>query len=265
MDNRAIGIFDSGFGGLTVMSEIAKLMPNENLLYFGDSAHVPYGSKSPETIIRFSKNISAFLFSKNIKALVIACNTASTFALNPIKKTLPIPVIGVIEPGAKAAVKVSRQGRIGIIGTEGTIAGGAYEKTIKKISKAKVFSQACPLFVPLIEEDWANSKPALDIARIYLEPLIDKKIDTLVLGCTHYPLMKSILRRVAGENIVLIDSASAVALEVRDVLVKNSLTANPKNKGKTLFFASDNPSKFQTLANRFFHTKISPVKKITLE
>ncbi|MDR0823364.1 MAG: glutamate racemase [Endomicrobium sp.] len=266
MNNNPIGLFDSGFGGLTVMSAVNKALPYENLIYFGDSAHVPYGSKSQETVIRFSKNIAAFLVSKKIKMLIIACNTATAHALPTIKKMLKIPVIGVIEPGSKAAIAATITNKIGVIGTQGTIESNSYKKAINKISKsASVYQQACPLFVPIVEEGWTNTKIANETAQIYLNPLIDKKIDSLVLGCTHYPLLKSALIKVIGKNIKLVDSANAVSCEVKRVLNERNLFSNKNRPAVLTFYTSDNPKKFQKLGSIFFEQKIPKVKKVILE
>jgi glutamate racemase len=262
--NKPIGIFDSGFGGLTVMSAVNKVLPAENLIYFGDTAHVPYGSKSKNTVIKFSKDIAAFLTKSNIKMLVIACNTASAFAMPVLKKQLSVPVIGVIEPGAKAAVEATKNKRIGIIGTEGTVGSNSYYKAVKKISKASVFQQACPLFVPLVEEGLNKGEITVAIVKHYLKPLIAKKIDALVLGCTHYPLLKNTLKKIVGKNIRLIDSANATALSVKKILEENDLAALKKSGGKLLFYASDNPEKFQKIGSRFFAKKIKNVKKVYL-
>ncbi|MDR2772088.1 MAG: glutamate racemase [Elusimicrobiota bacterium] len=264
-DDRPIGIFDSGFGGLTVMAAVNKMLPNESLIYFGDTAHLPYGSKSKEAITKFSTNIADFLVSKGIKALVVACNTASAFALPAIKKNLQIPVVGVIEPGAKEACKQTISNRIGVIGTEGTISSNSYKKAVRKFSKAIVFGKPCPLFVPLVEEGWTKTQIALDAAKIYLDPLIKRQIDALILGCTHYPLLKSAISKTVGPRIKLVDSANAVACEVTKILNKGSLNASKGKKGTLSFYASDNPKKFQRLGGEFFGKKLPRVKKIILE
>jgi glutamate racemase len=263
--NKPIGIFDSGFGGLTVMSAINGLLPDESLIYFGDTAHVPYGSKSKNAVVKFSKDIASFLIKSDVKLLVIACNTASAFALDALKKSVHVPVVGVIEPGAKAAVKSAKNGRIGIIGTEGTVASGSYFKAVKKISKASVFQQACPLFVPLVEEGWNKGKITEDIIGVYLKPLLSKKIDALVLGCTHYPLLKELISRAAGKGVELIDSAKATACEVREILSEKDMFACKKNKAVLKFYVSDNPEKFQKIGGRFFSKRIKSVKKVNLE
>ncbi|MCL2145290.1 MAG: glutamate racemase [Endomicrobia bacterium] len=263
-NKKPIGIFDSGFGGLTVMSAMRKKFPNENLIYFGDTAHVPYGSKSKDAVIKFSKNIAAFLLKNNVKLIVAACNTASAFALTALQKSVDIPVIGVIEPGAQSAVNATKIKKIGIIGTEGTISSKSYVKAIKKISKASVYGQACPLFVPLVEEGWTNDAAASYIAQIYLAPLREKKIDTLVLGCTHYPLLKSVLQRAAGNKINLIDSADAVTVKAGNLLANNLLLNDSKKRGSLSFYVSDNPEKFKKIGAKFFKGRIKKVKKIDL-
>ncbi|MCL2485511.1 MAG: glutamate racemase [Endomicrobia bacterium] len=259
--NKPIGIFDSGLGGLTVMSEITKALPDESIIYFGDTARVPYGSKSKTAVINFSKEIADFLVKNGVKMIVIACNTASAFALAELKKNLNIPVIGVIEPGAETATAATKNKRIGIIGTEGTVKSGSYVKAIKKISKASVYQQACPLFVPLVEEGWTKEKLTCDIVKHYLKPLLSKNIDTLVLGCTHYPLLKNVIQHNAGKNIVLIDSAKATAAKVKNVLAKHDMLADKDNHKKLSFYVSDNPEKFKKIGSRFFSGKISKVKK----
>ncbi|AKL97385.1 glutamate racemase [Endomicrobium proavitum] len=264
-ENKPIGIFDSGFGGLTVMSEIRKCLPKENLIYFGDTAHVPYGSKSKNAVINFSKDIAGFLIKKDVKLIVVACNTASAFALDNLKKNLKVPVIGVIDPGAKAAAAVTKNKNIGVIGTEGTVQSGSYLKAIKKISGYSVSQQACPLFVPLVEEGWVNNKVTDDIVRHYLKPLLKKNIDTLVLGCTHYPILKNSLQKNAGKKITLVDSAKATANEVKNILEKNKISSKNSKKGTLAFYVSDNPEKFAQIGGKFFSNKISKVTKINPE
>jgi len=263
--NKPIGIFDSGFGGLTVMSEIRKSLPAENIIYFGDTAHVPYGSKSKNTVIKFAKDIADFLIKKDVKLVVVACNTASAFALDYLKKHLSVPVIGVIEPGSKAAAAVTKNKNIGVIGTEGTVKSGSYLKAIKKISKYSVSQQACPLFVPLVEEGWVENDITDSVVKHYLKPLLKKNIDTLVLGCTHYPLLKNTLQKNVGKKITLIDSAKATANEVKNVLEKNNLYSQQKKKGTLAFYVSDNPEKFAAIGRKFFSDKISKVQKVSLE
>jgi glutamate racemase len=265
INNNPIGIFDSGFGGLTVMSAINKALPLENLIYFGDTARVPYGTKSKNAVIKFSKEIASFLIKNKVKMIVIACNTASAFALPVLQKTLKVPVIGVIEPGSKAAVSVSKGKKIGVIGTDGTISSKSYPKEINKISKSDVYQQSCPLFVPLVEEGWVEGEIADRVVKEYIQPLLSKNIDTLILGCTHYPLLRKTLEKNIGNDVILIDSAKATAQEVKNVLKQKSLLSSGKTKKFLKFYVSDNPEKFQTIGGKFFLKKISGVKKIELE
>jgi glutamate racemase len=263
-NNNPIGIFDSGFGGLTVMSAINKILPYENLIYFGDTAHVPYGTKSENAIIKFSKEITFFLIKNNVKFIVVACNTASALALPVLNKIAKIPIIGVISPGARTAVGASKNLKIGIIGTEGTIGSKSYPKAISKLAKAKVYQQACPLFVPLIEEGLTNGEITDTIVKKYIKPLLSKKIDTLVLGCTHYPLLRKTLEKNLDKNIVLVDSAKSTAMEVKRILEQRSLLAPNSNKKYLKFYVSDNPEKFKKIGIRFFSKNIKNVKKIDL-
>jgi glutamate racemase len=264
VNNYPIGVFDSGFGGLTVLSAIIETLPLESLIYFGDTAHVPYGSKSKNIVIKYSKEITSFLMRCEVKLIVIACNTASAFALSILQKTLRVPVIGVIEPGSKAAVYASKNKKIGVIGTEGTISSKSYLREINKISQSEVYQQACPLFVPLVEEGWSSGEITDSIVKKCIEPLLDKKIDTLLLACTHYPLLREALEKNVGGNVMLIDSAKATAQEVKNILKETCLLADVKNKKFLKFYVSDNPEKFQTIGKRFFSKKISIVKKIKM-
>jgi glutamate racemase len=260
----AIGIFDSGLGGLTVMSAVTKLMPKENIIYFGDTAHVPYGSKSKKVVTDFSLGISKFLVKHNVKMIVVACNTASAFSLDTLKKKIKVPVIGVIKAGSNMAIKNTKNKKIAIIGTEGTIKSKAYIKEIKKYDKSvKIFSQACPLFVPLVEEGWFNTKITKDIIKKYLDDIINKKIDTIILGCTHYPLLKKSIREVIGSHINIVDSAIAVAYEVKKLLQEENIENNAE-KGKYIFYVSDCPEKFKKLGSNFFAKKIKNVKKVEI-
>jgi glutamate racemase len=264
-NSNHIGIFDSGFGGLTVMNAVRKLLPHENIIYFGDTGHVPYGSKSKEVVTRLSKNIADFLIARKVKIIVIACNTASAFALGTLQKTYTTPVLGVIEPGAAAAVAASVNKKIGVIGTQGTISSASYPKAIAKISKKiGVIQTPCPLFVPIVEEGWTQSAIAKQVAALYLKNLVERKIDTLVLGCTHYPLLKNTIKSVTGKNIKLIDSAAATAIAVKQMLMQKNLLNKSKARGKYTFFVSDNPKKFAETGSIFFGKKIKKVSKINL-
>ena len=256
-----IGVFDSGLGGLTVFKAIARRMPEESLLYFGDTAHVPYGSKSPEAIARFSSEVARFLAKKGIKALVVACNTSSAWALPAIRKAVKVPVIGVIDPGARAALAVSRGRRIGVIGTEATVKSGAYPAAIKKKARARTESAACPLFVPLVEEGWWTGPVVEAVARRYAGPLKKARVDTLILGCTHYPYLKPVLRKVMGPKVRLIDSAEETAVETERVLAGLGLRARKGKKGARGFYASDAPERFARLGGRMLG---APIKKVSL-
>ncbi|MFH1854416.1 MAG: glutamate racemase [Candidatus Omnitrophota bacterium] len=262
MDNRPIGIFDSGVGGLTVVSEIIKALPNEKIVYLGDTARVPYGTKSGQAIKRFSMENAEFLKQFDVKLIVVACNTASSIALPVLRKRLNIPIVGVIKPGARKAVAVSRNGRIGVIGTPATVKSGAYEKEIRSISKnIEVVSIACPLFVPLAEEGWLDGKITLGIARKYLEPIVKRNIDTLVLGCTHYPLLKTVISKVVGKNVEIIDSASSVAEEVAGILKKSRGLAATSKIPIHSFFATDAIEQFVKIGGKFLGRKINNVRR----
>jgi glutamate racemase len=263
MNNKAIGIFDSGIGGLTVFKEIARLLPDEDIIYLGDTARVPYGTRSAETVTQYSFECSDFLLKKNITLLVVACNTVSAISLPEIRKKVPIPVIGVIEPGARAAVNCSSSGNIGVIGTEATVRSNAYVNAIKALNEqAEVFSAACPLFVPLVEEGWTEGDIALLTARKYLEPMIKNRIDTLVLGCTHYPLLKEVIQSVMGKDVMLIDSAVETAKVVKDLLTKESNAASRDVERQ--FYVTDSAEKFIKVGERFLKSKIEIIKKVTL-
>ncbi len=262
--NKPIGIFDSGFGGLTVMAAVAKLMPNENLIYFGDTAHVPYGTKSKKIVTDFATKISKFLVKNDVKMIVIACNTASAFSLDYLSKVIKVPIIGVIKAGSVMAAKITENKKVGVIGTEGTVKSSAYEKEIKKYDKTvKCFSKACPLFVPLVEEGWCDGKITENIIKVYTKELVSKNIDTIILGCTHYPLLKKTIKKVIGNKINIVDSASAVALQVKELLEEKNILKKA-GKGKYKFFVSDSPEKFKAIGNKFLGNKIVNVTKKSL-
>jgi glutamate racemase len=249
---KAIGIFDSGIGGLTVLREIIAKLPDENIIYLGDTARVPYGIRSAETVTRYSFENTNFLLSQEIKMLVIACNTATAVSLDAVKKEYPFPVIGVLEPGARAAVAVTKARKVGVIGTEATIGTNAYEKTIRRLAPdVGVTSIACPLFVPLAEEGWTDNNVAELAAEHYLAPFRTAGVDTLVLGCTHYPLLKGVISKVVGPGITLIDSATETAKEVVDVLEKLNLRVNGKGEGIRKYYVTDTPVRFETNGKRF--------------
>ncbi len=265
MNNKAIGIFDSGVGGLTVFKEVKKVLPSESIIYLGDTARVPYGIRSKETVTRYSIENTEFLLSKGIKLLIIACNTASSLSIEEIKKKTSIPVIGVIEPGARAALRATRNKKIGVIGTEATIKSRAYPEAIKKIdSSVEVFSKACPLFVPLVEEGWTSGTVTRLVAEIYLKELKEKGIDTLILGCTHYPLLKPVISEVMGEDVQLIDSAVETAIVVKKIIEDNGLR-NCSNKPYYNFYVTDSPERFISVGERFLEEKIDNIEKVNLE
>lgn len=266
MSWQAIGIFDSGVGGLTVLREIFRVLPQEDTIYFGDTARVPYGTKSPETVIRYANEITSFLVKRDIKLLVVACNTASAVALNGLKRQFPIPVVGVIEPGARRAVEVSRSGRIGVIGTAGTIKSSAYTRAIKRLNpEAEVLTRSCPLFVPLAEEGWTDNEVARLTARSYLQELIDAGVDTLVLGCTHYPLLKSVIAEAMGPGVTLVDSAEETARTVSEILEKKKLLRPAAEKGNHHYFVSDVPAGFIRVGNRFLGGRLGDVYQVDLD
>ncbi|HYU54499.1 MAG TPA: glutamate racemase [Gemmatimonadaceae bacterium] len=266
MTNDApIGVFDSGMGGLTVVAEMITQLPNESIIYFGDTARVPYGPKSPDTVLRYSREITSYLKDEGIKALVVACNTATAHALPALRREFNLPIVGVIEPGARAAAAVTKTRRVGVIGTVGTIKSRAYEKEIRKIlPDVEVSAQACGLFVPLVEEGWVESEPTRAIARNYLAPLVTAEVDTLVLGCTHYPLLKSVIGNVMGREVRLIDSAHETARETAEVLRERGLANETPNGARYRFIASDAPDTFLSLGQRFLGSPIDRVETRTL-
>ncbi len=261
--DRPIGVFDSGLGGLTVVKELMRGLPYEDIVYFGDTARVPYGIKSRDAVIRFSKDNAALLLKRRVKMIVVACNTSSSVALPVLNKTCPVPVKGVIEPGARRACTVTRNGRIGVIATQATVRSSAYAKAIlRKAPGVTVVSQACPLFVPLAEEGWTDREETLSIIRHYLRKIMRAKADTLILGCTHYPLLAGPIQKVAGPRVVLIDSAKEVALEVKALLAKARMARRKSRKAKYTFLVSDEPGHFRRLARRFLGNRINKVTRV---
>jgi len=261
-DRRPIGVFDSGVGGLTVVGALKAVLPRESIIYFGDTARVPYGTKSKETVTKFSVENVEFLMKHDVKMIVVACNTVSSLSLDFLKRCFRVPIIGVIGPGAKGAVSATRNNRIGVIGTYATVSSGAYEKAVRKISsRISFFSQACPLFVPLAEEGWLDNDVAREVASVYLKPLKAKNIDTLILGCTHYPLLKGAIGRVMGSKVMLIDSAKEVAKGAREILDAGGLLNDSAGKKKHKFFVSDEPERFAGMGAGFLKEKIECVKK----
>lgn len=262
MNNAPIGVFDSGVGGLTVVKEIMEQLPGEAMIYFGDTARVPYGSKSEETVVRYSAQIIKFLLAKGAKTIVIACNTASAVALEKMKQEFEVPIIGVVKPGAKAAAEVTKNGKIGVIGTEATIRSGIYNEFLRKTDPhVTVYGKACPLFVPLAEEGWVGEDEITEqVARRYLAELTAQDIDTLVLGCTHYPLLRSVIQKVVGNKVQLVNPAVETARELKYLLEENDLlnertragetyaTADVENLPQHEFFVSDRAEKFRQFA-----------------
>ena len=257
--DKPIGIFDSGVGGLTVVKEVIRHLPNESIIYLGDTARVPYGIKSPETVIKYSRQNTNFLKERGIKLLVAACNTSSAVSLSILREETDISVIGVIEPGARAAVRNTKTGNIGVIGTEATIKSGAYEKAINQWSvvsgqwsgkKIGVDSKACPMFVPLAEEGWFENEVTEMTAEVYLSDFRGKRIDVLVLGCTHYPLLKKTIQKSVGTGVILIDSAEETAKEIEILLRERGLLSDGKSRFVD-FYVTDNPERFSKVGKAF--------------
>ncbi len=264
-----VGVFDSGVGGLTVAREIMRQIPNERIIYFGDTARVPYGSKSRETVTRYARQIVRFLQTKKVKAIVVACNTASAYALDALEEEIDIPIIGVVKPGARVAAETTRNGRIGVIGTEGTIGSGIYPQYIHQIDpNVQVTGKACPLFTPLVEEGLLQDPVTDEIASRYLSELIDIGIDTLILGCTHYPLIRSTVGRIMGEEVALVNPAYETAVELRGLLREKELL-NPKapalGDNRYQFYVSDAADKFKRFANSIIKYGILSAKTVPIE
>jgi glutamate racemase len=263
---KPIGVFDSGIGGLTVVKRLASVLPKESIVYFGDTARVPYGSKSNSTVVEYSIQNTNFLLHKNVKAVVVACNTASSIAIPNLREKFNIPVIGVILPGADMASRETKNGRVGVIGTRATISNQAYSKAIKEIdNKIEVFEKACPLFVPIAEEGWTHHKATYEIAEEYLRELREKEIDTLVLGCTHYPILADVIQEVIGNNVKLIDSGIATAEVVREEINRIGLETNSGVFGNLDVYVSDIPTTFKQVAELFLGQKINDVLKVDIE
>lgn len=264
---RPIGVFDSGIGGLTVVKELKRILPNEKIIYFGDTARVPYGNKSKETIIAYSLQIAYFLLRKKIKMLVVACNSASSVSLPTLKRHFHIPIVGVIEPGAKAAVDKTKSGRILITGTLGTIISNSYKRLLLKLNKRlKIYQQACPLFVPLAEDGWYNNEIAQMVSNEYLKEYSSKNIDTLILGCTHYPLLKNVIQKSAGGKVKLIDSGKETAKSVKKILEKNRLINERKSskRNHSVFYVSDFPHRFREVSKLFLNDELKYIHKVKL-
>ncbi|MDR1765684.1 MAG: glutamate racemase [Lachnospiraceae bacterium] len=266
-DNSApIGVFDSGVGGLTVAREILRQMPGERIVYFGDTARLPYGSKSKDTVIRYSKQIIRFLMTKNVKAIVVACNTASSLALEELQSYVGLPMMGVIHAGAKAAVEATRNGKIGVIGTEGTIRSDIYRQMMTAMKPGvEVCQKACPLFVPLVEEGFFHDSVTDEIASRYLADLKQRYVDTLVLGCTHYPLLRSTLGRLMGEGVVLVNPAFETALELRKALGEAGILRGRGEPALHEFYVSDMAEKFTAFATSIMPEYVKETKLVNIE
>ena len=263
---KPVGVFDSGIGGLTVVKRIASVLPNESIVYFGDTARVPYGSKSNETVIEYAIQNAKLLMQKGVKAIVVACNTASSVALPELRKRFPVPIIEMIAPGAGLAIKLTKNKRVGVIGTRATISNKAYSQKLHTLlHDVTVFEKACPLFVPLVEEGWHDHPATEAIAHEYLDELLKTDIDTLILGCTHYPVLQKVISKVLGDHIQLIDSGVAAAEVVREELFIHNLLTNSNAMGRMDFFVSDIPSTFKQIAELFLGQEIKEVRKIEPE
>jgi len=261
--DRPIGVFDSGVGGLTVFRALRRGLPRESLVYFGDTAHLPYGAKSPETVRGLVRAHLRFLARRGVKCAVVACNTASAVALDGLERTMRIPVIGVIDPGVREAVARTRQGRIGVVGTRATIVSGAYQRRLAAAAPGvRVFARACPLFVPLIEEGWASSPVTRRVAERYLAPLRAARVDTVILACTHYPLIKSVLGSVLGSRVALVDASGAVLSAVREELGGRGLLRNGGGRGRVTFCLTDTGGMFPRVARRFLGAAVRPLVKV---
>ncbi|MEA3145666.1 MAG: glutamate racemase, partial [Verrucomicrobiota bacterium] len=258
---RPIGVFDSGIGGLTVVRALRDLLPQEDIFYIGDTARLPYGGKSKSTIERYSIEISGLLLAENAKMIVVACNTSSSLAVAKLQEILKVPVVGVIAPGARAAVKETRIGHVGVIGTKSTISSEAYERAIKALNPAvRVTSQACPLLVPLVEEAWLMDKVTREVLHRYLDPVIRAGIDTLVLGCTHYPLLAPLIQEVAGSAVKLVDSAKNCAVAVKQTLVECELENTSDGSGKLNVALTDSSNSFLTTARQALQLEINSLE-----
>ena len=268
LKNAPIGMFDSGVGGLTVAREVMRNLPLERIVYFGDTARVPYGNKSKETIVKYSRQIIRFLMTQDVKAIVVACNTASAFALEEVEKEIEIPIIGVVQPGAKVACAATKNKKIGVIGTEGTVRSQIYTQVIRQWNpEIQVIGKACPLFVPLVEEGWLKDSITDEVAVRYLKEIKDQGIDTLILGCTHYPLLRATVQRIMGEKVTLVNPAYETALELRKLLKEYGMDREEKEKGERQykFFVSDAAEKFKEFANSILPYDIETTKQINIE
>lgn len=265
LNNRPIGVFDSGIGGLTVVKALNKILPKEDIIYFGDTARLPYGSKSPHTIRQFAMQDAEFLVSRNVKMIIVACHSVSSVALDDLRNSYNLPIIGVIEPGAKAVVKASKNKRIGVIGTQATIIAGAYERAIKKIDKkVEIIARPTPLFVALAEEGWFTGSITYKIAKIYLSAMAGECIDALLLGCTHYPLLKTTITKVFKNKVKIVDASSETALAAKILLETNNLINTAKKSGIMKFYLSDITPNFSVAGRRFLGADLGEVYRASL-
>lgn len=259
--NRPIGVFDSGVGGLTVVKELLRLLPHEEVVYFGDTARVPYGTKSKETVTKFSIENAIFLMRHHVKLIVVACHTCSALSLSTLSGHFRVPIVGMIDPGVREALRRTRNFRIGVIGTRATVQSETYEREIKRLRPdARVFSAACPLFVPLVEEGWLDHDLTKAIAERYLAPLIQKKVDTVILGCTHYPLLRKVIQEVMGPKVTLVDSGREAAFSVQNILKEQEL-ASGNGRPRHRFFVSDEPGRFSEIGERFLGERLRSVER----
>lgn len=266
MNNRPIGVFDSGIGGLTVLNEIIEQLPGEDIVYFGDTARIPYGTRSKETVVRYFLQSARFLKSKDIKAIVIACNTATALALEEAREEFDIPFIGVVEPGAEAAIKMTENDIIGVIGTTGTINSEAYQKKMRSMNpSAEIIGKACPLFVQIVEEGWENSDVAYISTQKYLLELKEHNIDTLILGCTHYPALRYTITKFLGDGVHLVNPAYETAKAVKKLLKDTGQLSDKIEGGKKEFFVSDDPEKFKRVGGNLLGREISNVSMVSIE
>ena len=267
MDNRPIGVFDSGLGGLTAVAEIRKILPSENIIYFGDTSRVPYGGRSKEILLKYARQDVAFLRSFDIKAIVVACGTVSTTALPTLRAENDLPLLGVVEPACRRAVKLTKNRKIGMIATAASVRSGTYERVIHDLdADAQVIARACPLFVPLVENGrYRRGDTVIEtVAREYLEPLKAAGIDTLILGCTHYPLLTEVIADIMGDGVVLINAGAEAAWELKRTLTANDLLAEDR-QGETTLYASDLSGDFKELAGRFLQEEVPPVRPVDID
>lgn len=267
MDKRPIGVFDSGLGGLTTVKELIKLLPNEDIIYFGDTGRVPYGTKSDKTLIRYVRQDMNFLKSKNVKAVIAACGTASSVAIEPLRKEFDIPIIGVLSPVCRKAVEITTNNRVGILGTPATINSGSYNRGIRNLNKnVAVFEKACPLFVPLVENGYIDHEVTYIIAREYIEPLLNDEVDTLILGCTHYPLLTDVIKKVTDNKVNIINAGAEAAIFAKELLASTDMLRGNEKKGSIEYYVSDDVEKFSYLGSMFLgYTIGSEVIKIDIE